>query len=125
MHPGNSPSPSKPTLYPKDDPDKAEILTATIGEESHFHEAFGIYADGVSETTSILPDGWRERLVKIQDIQFTAAMVGYGMVEPAAFRERLGTIDLTPEHRKRIVARFSKQMADAASSGHKPHLSDL
>ena len=33
-------------LYPIDEPENAEILSATIGEESHFHGTFGVYADG-------------------------------------------------------------------------------
>ena len=30
---------------------------------SRFHESFGIYGQGVSVTTAVVPDGWRERLV--------------------------------------------------------------
>ena len=51
-----------------EDPDnrKADLIDGSIGEASMFHEAFGIYAQGVSETTAILPDGWRDRLVKYE-----------------------------------------------------------
>jgi len=31
-----------------------------------FHETFGFYAQGVSETTAVLPDGWRDRLVRYE-----------------------------------------------------------
>ena len=126
-------------LYPVDNPENAEILSATIGEESHFHSTFGIYADGVSETTSKLPEGWRDRLVKVQneytngaigwcldptdlaiakhiagrpkDNEFTAAMVRFDMVDAAEFRKRLGTVELTNEHRERILDRFAAQVA--------------
>ena len=122
-------------LYPIDEPANAEVLSATIGEESHFHGAFGVYADGVSEETSILPAGWRDRLVKVQnentngaigwcldptdlaiakhiagrekDIHFTAAMAHHGMIDESAFVERLETVDIPPDHRERILRRFA------------------
>ena len=33
-----------------------------------FHGSFGIYAQGVGETTAVVPDGWRERLVRYESI---------------------------------------------------------
>lgn len=56
-------------VVPLDDPDgrKADLVDGSIGEASMFHEAFGIYAQGVVETTAILPDGWRERLVRYDE----------------------------------------------------------
>ncbi|MYE23706.1 MAG: hypothetical protein F4Y01_07140 [Gammaproteobacteria bacterium] len=129
-------------LYPVDDPSKSEILSATIGEDSHFHDTFGVYADGVSETTSTLPDGWRDRLIKLQnentggaiawcidptdlaiakhvagrekDLEFTAAMVQHGIINHSAFLERLHTLDLTRESRERILTRFTRQVAGAS-----------
>ena len=38
-----------------------------MGELSPFFDAFGIFADGVSPETSKLPEGWRDRLVKVQN----------------------------------------------------------
>lgn len=51
-----------------DDPDeaKSDLIDESIGEASMFHETFGFYAQGVSETTAILPDGWRDRLVRYE-----------------------------------------------------------
>ena len=126
-------------LYPMDKPANAEILSATIGEESHFHGTFGVYADGVSEQTSILPAGWRHRLIKVQnentngaigwcldptdlaiakhiagrekDIQFTAAMARHGMIDEQAFVERIETVDIPPGHRERVLRRFAAQNA--------------
>ena len=63
-------------LYPLDQPSNAEVLSAAIGEEPHFHGTFGVYADGVSEETSILPDGWRDRLIKVQNDNTTARSAG-------------------------------------------------
>ena len=37
-----------------------------LGEASRFHETLGYYAQGVSETTAVLADGWRARLVRYE-----------------------------------------------------------
>lgn len=136
-------------LYPLDQPANAEILSATIGEESHFHGAFGVYADGVSEQTSILPDGWRDRLIKVQndntngaigwcldptdlaiakhiagrekDVRFTAAMARHGMIDESAFAERLETAAIPADHRERVLRRFAAQSATVRCN--KPDLS--
>ena len=51
-----------------DDPDdrKADRVDGAIGELSPFHETFGYYAQGVSVSTAVLPDGWRDRLVVVE-----------------------------------------------------------
>lgn len=53
-------------IVPFDDPDglKADLIEGSIGEASMFHATFGYYAQGVSETTAILPGGWRDRLLR-------------------------------------------------------------
>ena len=43
--------------------DKRDLIDGTIGEFSQFHETFGVWAHGVAESTGVLPDGWRDRLV--------------------------------------------------------------
>ena len=127
-------------LYPRLHPERTEAL-AVIGELSPFHDTFNIYADGVSENTATLPEGWQDRLVKIQnentngatawcldptdlaiakhvagrekDIQFTAAMAQHGMIDGSAFVERLKTVDLAPQHRDQILTRYRAQTARA------------
>jgi hypothetical protein len=42
---------------------KADLVDGAIGELSDFHETIGYYAQGVSVTTAILPEGWRDRIV--------------------------------------------------------------
>ena len=48
-----------------DDPEegKSDKVDGGIGEESRFHERFGVYGQGVGVSTAVLPEGWRERLV--------------------------------------------------------------
>ena len=37
-----------------------------IGEDSHFHQTFGYYAQGVNVEVAVLPAGWRDRIVELQ-----------------------------------------------------------
>jgi len=53
-------------VFPKGAPERSILIDGAIGEMSLFHETFGYYAHGVDETTATLPDGWRERLVKVE-----------------------------------------------------------
>jgi len=52
-------------VLPLDDPDgvKADLIDGVLGEFSQFDATHGIHADGVSENTSVVPSGWRERLI--------------------------------------------------------------
>ena len=54
-------------LFPLNHPERADVIDGSIGELSPFHETFGYYAQGVGEETAILPSGWKERLVVIQN----------------------------------------------------------
>jgi hypothetical protein len=50
-------------VCPRDRPERSEFIAGAIEELSMFHETFGLYADGVDESTAVLPDGWKRRLV--------------------------------------------------------------
>ena len=67
----NAPAPMRVSveadLFPKNHPERADILEGSIGELSPFHETFGYYAQGVGEETARLPQGWKDRLVVIQN----------------------------------------------------------
>jgi hypothetical protein len=54
-------------LFPLNHPERADLIDGTIGELSPFHATFGYYARGVSEQTARLPEGWKQRLVVIQN----------------------------------------------------------
>jgi len=45
---------------------KADLIDGSIGEASMFHATFGYYAQGVSESTAVLPHGWRDRLIRFE-----------------------------------------------------------
>jgi hypothetical protein len=54
-------------VFPLDAPELSIVIDGAMGELSLFHETFGYYAHGVDESTAILPLGWKERLVKIEN----------------------------------------------------------
>jgi hypothetical protein len=63
-------------LYPLHRPDLADLIDGAIGELSPFEERFGYYAQGVGPETAVLPEGWRDRVVKIQN-ENTDLKIGY------------------------------------------------
>jgi hypothetical protein len=95
----------------------ADLLDGSIGEASMFHSTFGYYAQGVVETTAVLPAGWRDRLGRFEtpgtngvvawclevhdlwiskaiagrpkDREFCRALVEAGLVHGRVLRERL------------------------------------
>jgi hypothetical protein len=54
-------------VYPRNHPERADLIDGALGELSMFHNTFGYYADGVAATTATLPAGWTERLVPIRN----------------------------------------------------------
>ena len=42
-------------------------INGSMGEGSMFHQEFGYYAEGVTTAVAILPDGWQQRLVSINN----------------------------------------------------------
>jgi len=53
-------------VYPRNHPERAELIEGSIGELSMFHQTFGYYADGIDVHTATLPAGWEDRLVPIR-----------------------------------------------------------
>jgi hypothetical protein len=63
-------------IFGDEDSSKADLIDGSIGEASMFHETFGYYAQGVSESTAILPAGWRDRLIPFET-QATSGVVAH------------------------------------------------
>ena len=55
--------PVEATASIDDDEARADQVDGAIGELSQFHETFGFYAQGVSVSTAVLPNGWHDRVV--------------------------------------------------------------
>lgn len=53
----------------------ADLIEGVAGEFSAYEELHGFSIDGVDLETTVLPEGWRERLVKVQNAN-TAAPAG-------------------------------------------------
>lgn len=49
----------------------ADIIEGVAGEFSPFEQLHGFSIDGVDLETSVLPEGWRERLVRVQNANTT------------------------------------------------------
>jgi hypothetical protein len=113
----------------------ADLIDGSIGEASMFHATFGYYAQGVVETTAILPAGWRERLVRFEtpgtngvtawclephdlwiskavagrpkDLEFCRALLARALVSGDGLRERLAQVEtLDPHVRAAAAARI-------------------
>ncbi|MEQ8716685.1 MAG: DUF6036 family nucleotidyltransferase [Acidimicrobiales bacterium] len=120
---------------------RADLIDGSIGEASMFHESFGYYAQGVSESTAVLPVGWRDRLVRYEspatngvvawclevhdlwlskaaalrekDIDFCSALLDRTLVRVDTLLERLEDMDLPPERRDRVRALVDRSAAGA------------
>ena len=53
-------------LYPKNDPGRAFEVSKVLGLGSEFERIYGYYADAVSPMLPTLPEGWEQRLIKIE-----------------------------------------------------------
>lgn len=63
-------------LYPKNHPERWDLIDGSIGEGSPFHQVFGYYAQGVGEETAVVPSGWKHRLVRVCN-ENTRQVVGW------------------------------------------------
>ena len=52
-------------VYPLKHPERGDLIDGSIGEGSPFERTFGYYAHGVDDTTAVLPEGWRDRLIAV------------------------------------------------------------
>jgi len=121
-------------VYPKNHPDRADLIDGSIGEGSPFHATYGYYAQGVGETTAILPEGWADRLVPVRnantrgatgwclephdlvlskyvagrdkDERFVRAAIGRGLVDPERLLERLEGLPIDEDGRERLRRRI-------------------
>jgi len=113
----------------------ADLIDGSIGEASMFHATFGYYAQGVSESTAVLPQGWRDRLVRFEtpatngvvawclevhdlwiskaianrekDIEFCQALLTAGTVDKTVLQSRLAAVsDLAGELRQVVGRRI-------------------
>jgi hypothetical protein len=122
-------------VYPRNYPERADLIDGSIGELSPFHATFGYYAQGVAPATATLPHGWESRLILVctpathgatglclevhdlalskhvagreKDVEFCSALVRHGLVDRAILDERLATMTLDPRIREAVAARIA------------------
>lgn len=98
----------------------ADLIDGALGEWSDFHDQNGFYVQGVDVDTAILPEGWRDRTVRVpvldapgvhavcldphdtctakmarnddRDRVFVRALVEAGLIDPALLSRRIAAI---------------------------------
>lgn len=124
-------------VFPREAPERSIVIDGAIGELSLFHQTFGYWAHGVDESTAILPDGWRSRLVRVEnsntmgavgwclephdlavsklaagrekDFAFVEALIQWKLISADTVRERLrATASIAPERRQLAEAQLSR-----------------
>jgi hypothetical protein len=126
-------------VFVADAPERTDLIDGSIGEGSPFQRTFGYYAHGVGESTAILPEGWRDRLVVVasdntrlvrgwcleahdlaiakyaagreKDRDFTRALVQHGMVNREVLEQRLEATKLDPKIRALVESRIQADFA--------------
>lgn len=127
-------------LWPRNDPGLADLIDASIGEGSAFHESYGYYARGVGPGTAKLPRGWQTRLVRVdnlntqpgkglclephdlalskyaagreKDLDFTRVMIEAGMLDKGILLKRLPAMDLGESLKPLMKGRIERQFAE-------------
>jgi hypothetical protein len=128
-------------VYPREHTERTDLIDSTIGEGSPFERAFGYYAHGVDETTAILPQGWRDRLIlvsgentrfmrgwclEVHDLaiakytagrekgrDFIRALVRHSMVRREVLEQRLACSTLEPQIRDIVSQRIRADFGGA------------
>lgn len=123
-------------VYPRNRPERADLIDGAIGEGSHFHAQFGYYAQGVGVATATLPKGWQERLVRVhnantggvgglclevhdlaiskyvagreKDLAFTSALARHRLTARQTLFERAAATKLSPALRKLVEGRIGR-----------------
>ena len=130
-------------LYPKNRPERADLIDGSIGELSPFHETYGYYAQGVGESTAVLPAGWKDRLVPIRnenthgatglclevhdlvlskyvagrekDLRFTCDAAKHGLVVRRVLDERATTLPVDAAVLELVAGRIARDFQNPAA----------
>ena len=128
-------------VFPKNHPERWDLIDGSIGEGSPFHRTFGYYAQGVGESTATLPTGWGGRLIEVRgprtrgatglcleihdlvlskyvagrpkDIDFVQEVARRRMADAAILRSRLADLPVDAEVRELVGARIDRDFGPA------------
>lgn len=126
-------------VYPRYAPERSDVVDGAIGELSDFHQTFGYYAHGVDQTTAILPEGWMDRLIRVenentggaigwcleahdlaaaklvagrdQDRKFVQVLLREQLVSADQLAERIATLPLSAERLQLVQALLAQLMS--------------
>ncbi len=129
-------------VYPKNRPERADLIDGSVGEGSPFHATYGYYAQGVGPETAVLPAGWQERLLPVRnantrgatgwcleihdlavakaaagrekDAEFLREAARHGLVHEATLLDRLAETQLDDAHRAVVRNRIVAAFRSAA-----------
>ncbi len=127
-------------IYPKNKPERWELIDGSIGELSTFHDTFGYYAQGVEAGVATLPNGWEERLIPLsnaatrgatglclelhdlliskyianrdKDRRYCRAAANAGLASRATLGERLAHTHLDPAQRALVDSLIARDFRD-------------
>lgn len=131
-------------VYPKNHPERWDLIDGSIGELSPFHQTFGYYAQGVQPGTAILPAGWEQRLVVLsnantrgakglclevhdlavskyvasrpKDRDYLASAIRHGLLDQRTLTDRLAATEVDDERRALITAFMAADFRDNSPS---------
>jgi hypothetical protein len=131
-------------VYPKNHPERWDLVDGSIGEGSPFHVTFGYYGQGVDETTAVLPKGWKSRLVPIstprtrgatglclevhdllisklvagrgKDLDFARSVAEHRLANEAVLRARLAETQLDERVRSLVAGRIGRLFTEGTRS---------
>lgn len=131
-------------VFPRNQPEQADLIDGSIGELSPFHTTFGYYAQGVAPETAIAPAGWQDRLIPLRgagtrgatgwclevhdlllskyvagrekDIEFTAVAVRHGLVSREILSARLAGMPIDNARREWIASKIDADFRAADDS---------
>jgi hypothetical protein len=133
-------------IYPLQAPELADKIDGALGEGSQFHDHNGYYAQGVGPETAILPDGWMNRVHRVQnaatndrvgycldvadlfmskaaagrdkDRVFCMALLQHGYVKPSQWVAVVDVMPLVAEGQRRLRARIQRWTRALRDAGH-------
>jgi hypothetical protein len=128
-------------VWPRNSPERWELIDGAIGELSMFHDTFGYYAQGVGPETAVLPERWEDRLVPVRtaatrgatgwcleihdlliskyvadrekDRTFVRTAIAHGLIRQATLEERLGVTPISDRRKDDLRRRISRDFKEA------------
>ncbi len=127
-------------VWPRNHPERWELIDGAIGELSLFHDTFGYYAQGVGRETAVLPVGWEERLIEVttpatrgatgwclevhdlviskyvadreKDGLFVKTVISHHMVDKSTLLRRLSATKISSRQASDIAASIERDFSD-------------